>query len=101
MKQSSSRKQSNETDWVEEELPLKQGLKLQSGNFIRKCFHVEEELPLKQGLKLALPKGTSCSPKIVEEELPLKQGLKLKQSILTVIGATGWRGTSIKTRIET
>jgi len=64
-------------------------LKLQSGNFIRKCFHVEEELPLKQGLKLALPKGTSCSPKIVEEELPLKQGLKLKQSILTVIGATG------------
>jgi len=36
---------------VEEELPLKQGLKLTSYNIILQCIWVEEELPLKQGLK--------------------------------------------------
>ena len=37
---------------------------------------VEEELPLKQGLKHAWTVGVS-SKTLVEEELPLKQGLKL------------------------
>jgi len=37
--------------------------------------NVEEELPLKQGLKLKQP-GASIFFSKVEEELPLKQGLK-------------------------
>ena len=41
-------------------------------------LHVEEELPLKQGLKHDLDKIYIHNDEIVEEELPLKQGLKLK-----------------------
>ncbi len=37
---------------VEEELPLKQGLKPLSRSFCISLCTVEEELPLKQGLKL-------------------------------------------------
>ena len=61
---------------------------------------VEEELPLKQGLKL----GWYCEEKrvvIVEEELPLKQGLKLVPIDKELYILERWRGTSIKTRIET
>ncbi len=39
---------------------------------------VEEELPLKQGLKLVADRYYPSS-KTVEEELPLKQGLKLSE----------------------
>ena len=37
----------------------------------------------------------------VEEELPLKQGLKHKIKNTFSNATKGWRGTSIKTRIET
>jgi len=37
---------------------------------------VEEELPLKQGLKLDVNVFIGCLGVWVEEELPLKQGLK-------------------------
>jgi len=63
--------------FVEEELPLKQGLKLHTPNARRRHdYEVEEELPLKQGLKRkdGLPRRNQTR---VEEELPLKQGLKL------------------------
>ena len=42
---------------------------------------VEEELPLKQGLKQNLA-DRNYNFDIVEEELPLKQGLKLNQSLI-------------------
>ena len=38
---------------------------------------------------------------MVEEELPLKQGLKQDLAIQACVNLIGWRGTSIKTRIET
>jgi len=41
---------------------------------------VEEELPLKQGLKHLYDSPNSQSS-IVEEELPLKQGLKLASNL--------------------
>ena len=37
----------------------------------------------------------------VEEELPLKQGLKLFINLNIKNSFSSWRGTSIKTRIET
>ena len=61
---------------VEEELPLKQGLKPWIGKHIQRDLDiVEEELPLKQGLKLTC-NSYDRSDEYVEEELPLKQGLK-------------------------
>jgi len=39
---------------------------------------VEEELPLKQGLKQNKRPQGSWTSRLVEEELPLKQGLKQK-----------------------
>jgi len=61
---------------VEEELPLKQGLK-RLWNLVSSCnAGVEEELPLKQGLKQLQGGSIRCIRSIVEEELPLKQGLK-------------------------
>ena len=61
---------------VEEEHPLKQGLKQPDGTKMYAMgYDVEEEHPLKQGLKLGLPQATQI-PFSVEEEHPLKQGLK-------------------------
>ncbi len=62
---------------VEEELPLKQGLKPASMISLKPGSLVEEELPLKQGLKPAYNLHLSNYNIQVEEELPLKQGLKL------------------------
>ena len=67
----------NISEEVEEELPLKQGLKLFFQGSPQAKVLVEEELPLKQGLKHS---DWCRSPRRffnVEEELPLKQGLKL------------------------
>jgi len=44
--------------------------------FFQDLFYVEEELPLKQGLKLPLHNTILNMVIPVEEELPLKQGLK-------------------------
>ncbi len=78
---------SNE-NFVEEELPLKQGLKPSSLLHPRQYLHfvnVEEELPLKQGLKQHIWAPHDFLQYWVEEELPLKQGLKLPPKI-TLIG---------------
>ena len=58
---------------VEEEHPLKQGLKLFPVRLIKTTFRVEEEHPLKQRLKLDNI-FTLRSFNFVEEEHPLKQG---------------------------
>ena len=62
---------------VEEELPLKQGLKQTNRIYGSIMLNsVEEELPLKQGLKLRVRNIAFQQLRRVEEELPLKQGLK-------------------------
>jgi len=61
---------------VEEELPLKQGLKPSFWQANSASVCVEEELPLKQGLKQIHCYLNIVYCFFVEEELPLKQGLK-------------------------
>ena len=61
---------------VEEEHPLKQGLKRYKSFLFQNYLCVEEEHPLKQGLKPTMLLAIDC-PSKVEEEHPLKQGLKL------------------------
>ena len=86
---------------VEEQHPLKQGLKQ---NRVRGCTNqrdVEEQHPLKQGLKLLLFHHVflGCG---VEEQHPLKQGLKLRHKRPhRPDHVPGRRATSTKTRIET
>mgnify|MGYP001398524332 CR=1 FL=1 len=48
---------------------------------------VEEELPLKQGLKPSFGHDIYMSDFVVEEELPLKQGLK--QDFFPALSHTG------------
>ncbi len=60
---------------VEEEHPLKQGLKQSPKVASDIILPVEEEHPLKQGLKLYKIMKNQI-PNNVEEEHPLKQGLK-------------------------
>ena len=61
---------------IEEKIPLKQGLKLESIVKTELSRHIEEKIPLKQGLKRrgSDPAQPSCK---IEEKIPLKQGLKL------------------------
>ena len=66
---------------VEEEHPLKQGLKHYRTHLVRLSKVVEEEHPLKQGLKLPYLTAYSSISFLVEEEHPLKQGLKLRLSM--------------------
>ena len=61
---------------VEEQHPLKQGLKpLFDTPSITTSVKVEEQHPLKQGLKHTDP-FLSAQHNLVEEQHPLKQGLK-------------------------
>ena len=41
---------------------------------------VEEQHPVKQGLKLHPPQINSCVRRVVEEQHPVKQGLKLNNN---------------------
>ena len=110
---------------IEEEIPLKQGLKLavhfvvkiimadwrgdstktrietnQIERIILNFFSIEEEIPLKQGLKQNT-NGRKRPLRLIEEEIPLKQGLKHICSPDTWVRPCYWRGDSTKTRIET
>ena len=112
-------------NWVEERVPLKQGLKPQSRlktsrrnerwrkgstktrietnriiHFLLPSIIVEERVPLKQGLKL-LTQLPFAFILFVEERVPLKQGLKPVFTSLFNIFLGRWRKGSTKTRIET
>ena len=86
---------------VWEVVPLKQGLKLESGLWVVGREDVWEVVPLKQGLKHPYPIDFLYGPFQVWEVVPLKQGLKLKNCWTCRFNMSSLRGSSIKTRIDT
>ncbi len=110
---------------VQEQHPLKQGLKLSICFLSYPSSNVQEQHPLKQGLKHSCcwysrnissgSRATSTKTRIetyqnlcmknlkqtVQEQHPLKQGLKQKMREMLDKLVTGSRATSTKTRIET
>ena len=68
-------------------------------NAVQRCW-IEEKIPLKQGLKpMQHPEQGVDSG--IEEKIPLKQGLKHGVASPIVSNNWYWREDSIKTRIET
>ena len=88
------------TPLIEEKIPLKQGLKLNSLMACVVAMLIEEKIPLKQGLK-RIGKGSFRWSTTIEEKIPLKQGLKLSTTLNIKYYGNNWREDSIKTRIET
>ena len=65
--------------WIDEAIPLKQGLKPKTPTRIINTQGIDEAIPLKQGLKhlwCDVQMGKYC----IDEAIPLKQGLKHSSS---------------------
>ena len=60
---------------LEEQIPIKQGLKRQPGDGGSGSGWLEEQIPIKQGLKHGLPDIIQLN-QLLEEQIPIKQGLK-------------------------
>ena len=63
-------------DYIREQDPLKQGLKLGSKQRLKSSLGIREQDPLKQGLKHKLARVGILQHDNIREQDPLKQGLK-------------------------
>ena len=91
--------QSDFYNWREDS--IKTRIETQGSSGRKSKYHfIEEKIPLKQGLKLII---NICMGRIgyIEEKIPLKQGLKPAVILAIVPSVSNWREDSIKTRIET
>ena len=88
-------------EWLREQLPLKQGLRLFIHFHTLIDFILREQLPLKQGLRQDDSVIVNPTVMTLREQLPLKQGLRPEEIRPSLICTLTQRTTSTKTRIKT
>ena len=86
---------------LEDQHPLKQGLKQPAGRGLVTRLSLEDQHPLKQGLKHGCPLCPEDIKPMLEDQHPLKQGLKHNSNERKTGITPTRRPTSTKTRIET